>query len=58
MTTHRVKIPRFCCGYFRPALCVLLFCLGGAGSPGFFSSRVNIPHFHCGYFRRIVVRCV
>ena len=30
MTTHRAKIPRFCCGYFRP--CVPLL---GPGGPVF-----------------------
>ena len=29
MTTHREKIPRFRCGYFRPCVCVPLFRPGG-----------------------------
>ena len=29
MTTHREKIPRFRCGYFRPCVCVPLFGPGG-----------------------------
>ena len=32
MTTHREKIPRFRCGYFRPCVCVPLF---GPGGPVF-----------------------
>jgi hypothetical protein len=36
MTTHRAKIQRFRCGYFRP--CVPLF---GPGGPGFTISDVN-----------------
>ena len=32
MTTHREKIPRFCCSYFRPYVCVPLF---GPGGPVF-----------------------
>ena len=66
MTTHREKIPRFCCGYFRPCVCVPLF---GPGRPVFkcaqlfpfelddATSRGKIPRFCCGYFRLVCV-CV
>ena len=29
MITHREKIPRFCCSYFQPCVCVPLFGPGG-----------------------------
>ena len=42
MTTHRVRIPRFCCGYFRPRVCVCVLLFGPVRArPFFFNSNVD-----------------
>ena len=73
MTTHREKIPRFRCGYFRPCAFVWagwagfqcdvwLFpeCVLSLNRASFWCERchVKIPHFRRGYFRTVCVCCV
>ena len=57
MTTDRVKIPRFRCGYFRLVCVYVCVCACVYVCAATQHSRVKISCFHCGYFRLMCVCC-